>query len=80
MNTAEAPTQSEASKEQQFAELDVRAKQTEELDVLPAASDVEDVAGIEKVNSHEGDVESSVPTNNPPDDTEETGLQFLSFV
>ena len=74
MNVAETPTQSEVSKEQQFAELDVRGKQTEELEVLPTASDVEDVAGIEKVNSHEGDAEPSVPANNPPDNTEETGV------
>ena len=74
MNIAAAPTQSKASKEQQFAGLDVTAQQRVELEVLLAASDVEDVAGIEKVNSHEGDVESSVPTNNPPDDTEVTGV------
>ena len=70
MNIAEAPTQSD----RQFAELEVTTKQTEELEVLPAASDVEDVVGIEKVNGHEKDVDSSVPTHNLPDDTEETGL------
>ena len=77
---ADTSSQSKTSEDQQVAEPEAAAaKETEEPEVLPTASEGEDAAGIEKVNGHEEEVKTSAAAKNPVD-TQGTGLySFTCF-
>ena len=74
--------QSKPSEDEQVAEPEpepeAAAKETEEPEVLPTASEGEHAAGIEKVNGHEEDVKTSAAAKNPAVDTQATGLYYFT--
>ena len=76
VSTEDTSPQSKPSEDQQVAEPEVAAKETEEPEVLPTASEGEDAAGIEKVNGHEGDVKTSAAAKNPVEQA--TGLYYFT--